>query len=80
MTGFELIVWAGREASNHRYHIRGLKKDQWNQVEVKVSQLHLGWEPTGKTFEGEVAHALRFYYDDALPDGAVLIDDVEITE
>jgi hypothetical protein len=80
MTGFELIIWAGREASNHRYHIRGLKKDQWNQVEVKVSQLHLGWESTGKTFEGEVAHALRFYYDDALPDGAVLIDDFEVLE
>jgi hypothetical protein len=76
----ELIAWAGREGSNFRYHLRNLKKDQWNQLEIKAAQLHVDWSGKGPSFEGEVLHAFRIYYDDNVPDGSVLLDDFEILE
>jgi hypothetical protein len=78
---FELLLWAGRDNSNYRYHLRNLKKDQWNQIELKAAQLNIDWNGKGATFEGEAVHGLRIYFDDNVPDGSsVLIDDVEILE
>ena len=31
-------------------------------------------------FEGETVNDLRFYFDDAAPNGSLLIDDVEIVQ
>ncbi len=80
MQNVELIAWAGRDNAVFRYHVRGLKKGQWNPLEVKAAQLNLDWNGKGPTFEGEVAHLIRFYYDDAVPDGSLLLDDFEVTE
>ncbi|HVE43252.1 MAG TPA: hypothetical protein VNM14_25475 [Planctomycetota bacterium] len=78
---FELLIWAGRDHSNFRYHLRNLNKDQWNQVEMKAAELNIDWNGKGATFEGEAVHGLRLYMDDAMPDGSsVLIDDFEILE
>jgi hypothetical protein len=78
---FEFLIWAGRNNSNFRYHLRNLKKDQWNQVEMKAADLNLEWNGKGATFEGEAIHGLRIYMDDDLPAGAsVLMDDFEILE
>ena len=78
--GLELIAWAGRDNSVFRHHLRGLQKDQWNQVEVKAAQLNLDWNGGGPTFEGEVPHMIRIYFDDNVPDGSVFLDDFEVLE
>jgi len=79
MNAMQLLVWSNRSGKNYWYHIR-LKKDQWTPFEVKASQLNNNWEGRGPTLEGELANNVRFYFDDAVPDGSVLIDDIEITE
>jgi hypothetical protein len=80
LSQFEVLIWSGRPGISYWYHVRGLKKDEWNTVEVKASQLNRDWQGKGQTFEGDVAATLKFYYDDAAPDGSVLIDDVEVSE
>jgi hypothetical protein len=80
LTQFEVLIWSGRPGTSYWYHVRGLKKDEWTQLEVKASQLNRDWFGKGQTFEGDTAASLKFYYDDAVPDGSVLIDDVEVSE
>ena len=80
MNGLEFIIWAGNGRGNFRYHLRGLPKNEWTTVEIKAAQLHKEWNGKGPMFEGEMADTVTFYYDDALPDGAVLIDNFEVTE
>jgi hypothetical protein len=77
---FEVLVWSGKPGISYWYHVRGLKRDEWNSVEVKASQLNRDWRGNGSTFEGDVAQVLKFYYDDDAPDGSILLDDVEVTE
>jgi hypothetical protein len=80
LTQFEVLIWSGRPGESYWYHVRGLKKDEWTQLEVKASQLNRDWFGKGPTFEGDTAASLKFYFDDAAPDGSMLIDDVEISE
>jgi hypothetical protein len=80
MKAVEIVIWSNRSRANFRYHVRGLKANEWNLLEVKASQLNQKWEGGGKTFEGETVNDLRFYFDDAAPDGSLLIDDVEILQ
>jgi hypothetical protein len=80
MKGIEITIWSNKSRANFRYHVRGLKANEWNSLEVKASQLNQKWEGGGKTFEGETLNDLRFYFDDPVPDGSLLIDDVEISQ
>lgn len=80
LTQFEVLIWSGRPGVSYWYHIRGLKRDEWNPIEVKASQLNRDWHGKGQTFEGDTAQVLKFYFDDSVPDGSVLIDDVEVSE
>ena len=80
LTQVEVLVWTGKPGISYWYHVRGLKRDEWNSVEVKASQLNRDWRGNGSTFEGDVAQVLKFYYDDDAPDGSILLDDVEVTE
>jgi hypothetical protein len=80
LSQLELLIWSGNGGANYRYHARGLNVGQWNQVEVKAAQLNTDWNGRGRNFEGEVAHVLKFYYDDNLPDGTILLDDFEVTQ
>jgi len=34
----------------------------------------------GQALEGEPVFSIKFYYDDAVPDGSALIDDIEVLE
>jgi hypothetical protein len=80
LTQVEVLVWTGKPGISYWYHVRGLKKDEWNAIEIKAAQLNRDWRGKGPTFEGDVAQVLKFYYDDAVPDGSLLIDDVEVSE
>jgi len=80
MKEIEISIWSNRSRLVFRYHVRGLKANEWNLLEVKASQLNQKWEGGGKTFEGETVNDLRFYFGDPVPDGSLLIDDVEISQ
>jgi hypothetical protein len=80
MKEIEITIWSNVTRANFRYHVRGLKPNEWTSLELKAKQLNNDWNGNGKTFEGETVNDLRIYYNDPLPDGSLLIDDVEISE
>jgi len=76
----EVMIMSGKLKKNCWFHLRGLKKGEWNQVEFKVADVRQGYLMDGPSLEGDTAEHLTLYFDDDLAGARVLIDDFEIIE
>lgn len=77
---FMAMIWSPRHRVNCWYHIKNLKKGEWNAVEFKVSAARGGYSMSGPTLEGEIPGSFTFYHDDSVPDARYLLDDFEVIE
>jgi hypothetical protein len=78
ITTLEAVLRSAKHKENCWYHVRGLKRGEWNPVEFKVAEARVGYKMDGPSLEGDAVESLKFYFDDGGPDARVLIDDFEV--
>ena len=76
----QFVVWSNTLKANGWYHLGPFKAGEWQQVEVKASELRVGWNRNGAGFTGHTANSFRMQYADVPPETRVLIDDFQILE
>lgn len=74
-----VYVWSDTLQENGRSHVRGLKKGEWREVEIKAADLRGPGAKTGMSLLGSPFDNLRVVFEGGEGD-KVLVDDLEIRE
>jgi hypothetical protein len=74
-----VLIWSDKLKDNARYHIAGLKRDEWRSVEFRAIEARTGWAADGASLDGAVLNNVKVLFDDP-PAALLLLDDFEVTE
>jgi hypothetical protein len=72
-----VLIWSKQRKDNCRYHIGGLQKDQWRDIEFRAIEVRVGWDRTGPSLEDDVLDNIKLLFEGD-PNDRVLLDDLEI--
>jgi hypothetical protein len=72
-----VLIWSDGLKDNARYHIRGLRKDRWTDVDFRAIEARAGWGMDGPSLDGQVLNNFKIFYDGP-EDARLLLDDFEI--
>lgn len=76
----ELVSWSPRLRCNFRTRAKGLRRDEWTRVELRLADAHKEYDGSGPSMEGETPGNVRLYFESPSPGARVLIDDFELFE
>ncbi len=80
ITSVSVNIWSDRLNENLRYHVRGLKPDEWKQVEFRLLDMRARWDMSGPPPEaGDIVKSFKLYYTGP-EEARILMDDFEVRE
>lgn len=77
--GTYLLAWSDKAKDNLRCYLKGLKKGEWNDVEVRAAEFRLGALADGASFEGHVFSNVKLVFEGAA-EARILLEELEIKE
>jgi hypothetical protein len=76
----QVVLWSNTLKANGWYHVGPFKAGEWQQVEVKASEIRVGYNRDGASLAGHTGNSLKLQFHGIPADARVLIDDFEIRE
>jgi hypothetical protein len=74
-----VMIWSDKLNDNGRYYLTGLKKGEWNAVEIRAVEVRQGWAMDGPSLDGSVMKSISLLYEGP-EEARILLDDFEIRE
>jgi hypothetical protein len=75
-----VVVWSNTLKKNGWYHVGPFKAGEWQQVEVKASEIKVGYNRDGDSLAGHTGNSLKLQFQGVPPETRVVIDDFQILE
>lgn len=74
-----VLMWSNKIQDNYWYHVRGLKRGEWNVVEFRASDARGGYAMKGRDAVGDAPSWISVHIEDMAEGDRALLDDFEVS-